>query len=133
MPGKLKIRRFANITEAQKTMMPPEKEFICVWHKLKPEEKISKHRHPAASECLIADQGEFWVSREDESEKFNLNKTKGAIAIHFPPQSVHSLLAVSELYYCVIKSEADVTIFVDKNGKAKRILMRNGDLIPVKE
>ena len=105
----MEIQTYPSRDEARDAITIPDKNYMFVRHVFKPGGAVKLHFHPKANEWLIVSDGEFQVRLEEEKRMFNLQHQ--AIAIHFPAGQKHSLAAISDVSYSVLRDREDKTVY----------------------
>lgn len=110
----MEIKEYADLKEAIGSLMTIDKEYVLVKHTLNAGEEIMPHCHEKANEWVIADNGKFVIRVGDEQQRFNANGR--AISICLPKKTRHSLAALSEVSYFVLRDEINEIIHRSLNG-----------------
>lgn len=110
----MEIKDYADLKEAIGSLMALDKEYVLVKHTLNAGEEIMSHCHEKANEWVITDNGEFAIRVGDEQQRFNV---KGRVTvICLPKKTRHSLAALSEVSYFVLRDEINEIIHRSLNG-----------------
>jgi len=108
----MEIQKFKNIKEALEKILPKDLEFKIVHHRLKKGDSIKRHYHPKATEWFFIDNGNFEIKLDDEKEIF---EPKGDLLVFkFLVTQKHSLRALTDISYIVIRDRDDETIFSNR-------------------
>jgi len=103
---------FPTLHEALDDILPLDTEYCLITHQLEAGTKIAPHYHDIAHEWVLLDtKGEINVLYGTQWKELVLGK--GAITvIHFPPNRIHGLEAMTPIKYFVIRSSADDTHYL---------------------
>ena len=110
----MEVAVFQNLTEAMKSLMIEDDEYILVMHTLKAGEEIKMHYHPKATEWLIIGAGIFEVTIEKEKKIFDSSEllAHNMRVFLFPRGEKHMLVAITPIKYFVLRNKKDKTIYV---------------------
>ncbi len=101
---------FESFKKALESLTIEDDEYVLVRHILKPGEKIKLHYHSKATEWLIIDKGIFDIQVGDEWKRGNL--TYQTTVFLFPKGENHTIKAVTEIEYFVLRDKKDKIIYV---------------------
>ena len=101
---------FENSKKAMESLTIQDDEYIIIRHLLKPGKKVRPHYHPKATEWLIIDKGIFDVMVGGEWKSGNM--TYQTTVFLFPRRKVHTIEAITEIEYFVLRNKPDKTIYV---------------------
>ncbi len=100
---------FESFKKAMESLTISNDEYVLVRHVLKPGEKVRLHCHPKATEWLIIDKGVFNVRVGDEWKSRNL--ISQTTVFLFPKGKIHTIEAITEIEYFVLRDKKDKTIY----------------------
>jgi quercetin dioxygenase-like cupin family protein len=106
----MEVKKYKNLKEAIKEITKESRDYVFVRHTLNLGDEIKLHYHNKANEFIIIENGKFKVRLEDEKKIFNLKNQ--VIAIHFPKEQKHTILALTSISYFVFRDTEDASIFV---------------------
>ena len=107
-----------SLADALCSVIPAEKTYQVVRHKLKAGEKVRAHYHKIAREWIVINQGQFEVIIDEVINDFDPNFVEEFIVIPLPKKSVHAFTAKTDVSYFVIRDKKD-RIYYPKKMKRK--------------
>ena len=95
-------------------MLQLDQEYIIIRHMLLAGKKVRLHRHPKANEWLVIGKQSdgtagFVVTIGEKSQKFLI--TEGEVVIDFPKNTMHSIEAITDIAYFVVRDKKDKTVY----------------------
>ena len=102
---------YHNFLDAIMAIQPADAEFIAVWHKLSADEGYRWHHHPKANEWVLIRGGVLQVFTEKNIREYDLRGNRDIRVFHFPPGSKHTLRAVTDLKYLVVRDCDDISVY----------------------
>lgn len=88
-----------------------DKEYKGVWHSFKAKEKTFRmHFHPKAAEWLILLKGRYEIKIGKIEQKISCKKRKVTV-VKVLPCKPHTLKAVTDILYYVVRDRDDETIY----------------------
>ncbi len=101
---------FESFKKALESLTFEDDEYILVRHLLKPGKEIKFHHHPKATEWLIINNGIFDVQIENELKRYRIIYQTAVFL--FPKGKNHTIKAVTEIEYFVLRDKKDAIIYV---------------------
>lgn len=108
----MEIQKFKNIKEAFNNILKKDEEFIVVKHSLFKGQGVKRHYHKKATEWLILDNGSLDVRSDDLRQTVTPNKN--VLVIKFMVSSKHSVDAIDDCEYYVIRDFKDETYYSNR-------------------
>lgn len=108
--------RYPNLDSIFNTI-PTDKELIIIRHMLAAGEEIKPHHHPRANEWLVVDRSmsgtkgvvSFVVAVGETVQRFDI--MDGTFFISLPKKERHSLKAITDIAYLVMRDRKDRTVY----------------------
>ncbi|MGV8151302.1 MAG: cupin domain-containing protein [Candidatus Woesearchaeota archaeon] len=109
MIGKIETETYDSVIVAENAIKPLNSKYILIQHDFPAGTFVRPHFHPIADEWVIVESGRFVATINFQRQEFEIKK---ATSLYFPRHNIHSLTAISDISYTVIRSENDETIYL---------------------
>lgn len=104
------IEKYPDFESAVRAVTSPERKYVFERHELVAGENISWHFHSEAQEIIIIQEGAFLLAVEKESKIIRRKKRKEVEVVQIYPGEAHTLLAISDVFYAVYKTQEDKVV-----------------------
>ena len=101
------INYHSSLSDALNNLMPQDTDFIFLRHELSEGEDIKKHKHQNANEWIVFERGNLEILVDSKTQQIDTTDLKETCSIYFPKEIPHSLTALSNIKYYVLRDKKD--------------------------